>query len=280
MPKITLVGGLMDGGLAARKTIDELLPQRLERLRTATGLPVVFGGATHEGLDDEQLRLDYFLGTVSNSMSGLVVQPGKGLGGSVLRHRTPLRVNDYATTVAITHEYDRAVLTERLTSVFAIPVLVWGQVQGVVYGAVRDRRPIGDRTVQTAIATANQLRRDVEDKLGASPLESPSGARSAVAELAAVIRDTNDPEMRERLIRIRQDLIASAARSGRSKPALTPRETEALRLVEVGASNPEIATQLGLSLETVKAYLRSAMRRLEVHTRAAAAQQARVHGLL
>lgn len=270
----------MDGGLAARKTMDELLPERLARLRTATGLPVVFGGATHEGLDDEQLRLDYLLGTVGNAMRRLVVQPGKGLGGSVLRHRTPLRVNDYATTVAITHEYDRAVLAERLTSVFAIPVLVWGQVQGVVYGAVRDRRPIGDRTVQTAIATANQLRRDVEDKLGESPLESPSGARSAAAELAAVIRDTHDPEMRERLIRIRQELIVSAARAGRSKPVLTPREIETLRLVEIGESNPEIAAKLGLSLETVKAYLRSAMRRLEVHTRTGAAHQARRHGLL
>jgi hypothetical protein len=68
-------------------------------------------------------------------------QPGKGLGGSVLRHRAPLRVNDYVTTSAVTHEYDQAVRAERFTSVFAVPVLVWGEVRGVLYGAVPNRRP-------------------------------------------------------------------------------------------------------------------------------------------
>jgi DNA-binding CsgD family transcriptional regulator len=148
-----------------------------------------------------------------------------------------------------------------------------------MYGAVRDRRPIGDRTVQAAIGAANQLRRDIEDKLGHRPGETEYEVRSAVAELGAVIRDTRDPELRERLIRIRQSLIGGSGRV-ETKPVLTPREIETLRMVAVGSSNAEIATRLGLSLETVKAYLRSAMRRLEVRNPAAAAHQARLHGLL
>jgi DNA-binding CsgD family transcriptional regulator len=280
MVEITMVGGVMDNGFAARSMIDKMLPERLERLRSATGLPVVFGGVTRQGPEGEQLVLEHLTGTVGDKLQGLVVPQGRGLGGSVLRERTPQRVSDYATTMAITHEYDQAVVqAERLTSVIAIPVVVSGEVQGVMYGAVRDRRPIGDRTVQAAIGAANQLRSDIEDKLGQRPGETGYEVRSAVAELGAVIRDTRDPELRERLIRIRQSLIAGSGRV-EAKPVLTPREIETLRLVAVGSSNSEIATRLGLSLETVKAYLRSAMRRLEVRNPAAAAHQARLHGLL
>jgi DNA-binding CsgD family transcriptional regulator len=61
---------------------------------------------------------------------------------------------------------------------------------------------------------------------------------------------------------------------------LAPRELDALRLVAVGASNVEIAAQLGLSPETVKAYLRTAMRKLDVHNRTAAVHAARLAGIL
>src|ERR1700754_4989177 len=221
MVQITMVGGVMDNGFAARPMIDEMLPERLERLRSATGLPVVFGGVTQEGPEGDQLVLEHLTGTVGDKLRGLVVPQGRGLGGSVLRERTPQRVTDYATTMEITHEYDQAVVqAERLTSVFAIPVVVWGEVQGVMYGAVRDRRPIGDRTVQAAIGAANQLRRDIEDKLGHRPGETAYEVRSAVAELGAVIRDTRDPELRERLIRIRQSLIGGSGRV-ETKPVLT-----------------------------------------------------------
>jgi DNA-binding CsgD family transcriptional regulator len=101
---------------------------------------------------------------------------------------------------------------------------------------------------------------------------------SALTELTAVIHDTTDPALRARLIRIQYDLTT------RHGPApistLAPREIDTLRLVEVGASNLEIAVRLGLGLETVKAYLRSAMRKLAVHNRTAAAHQARRSGML
>jgi DNA-binding NarL/FixJ family response regulator len=52
------------------------------------------------------------------------------------------------------------------------------------------------------------------------------------------------------------------------------------RMAEIGAGNLEIAARLGLGLETVKAYLRSAMRKLAVHNRTAAAHPARQSGML
>lgn len=269
----------MDDAVVTQQMIDTLLPERLKRLRTATGLPVVLGGVTSQGVEGVQLVLDRLVGTFGDSLRGLVVRPGKGLGGCVMRRRTPLRVSDYTTTMAITHEYDQVVRAEGLTSVLAVPVLIGGEVVGVLYGAVRDRRPIDDRTVRTAIVVADQLQCDIEAQLCLGPGETAHPSRDALAELAAVIRDTREPGLRARLVRIFQDLSGQHVRID-SRPILSPREIDVLRLAEVGASNVEIAARLGLSLETIKSYLRSAMRKLEVHNRTAAAHRARLEGLL
>lgn len=271
----------MDDQLTVRDMIDELLPERLERLRQVTGLPVVLGGSTRHGDDGRALVLDRLIGTVGDSLRGLAIQPGKGLGGRVLSRRAPLRVHDYATEIGITHDYDQVVLEEGLTSVLAVPLLIRGQVRGVLYGAVHDRRHIGDRAVRSAVVLAEQLQQDVESWLRGRPGERGGQSQMALTELAAVIRETADPALRARLIRIRQEL-SGPCRSARldTKSILSPRETDTLRLVEVGESNLEIAARLGLSLETVKAYLRSAMRKLDVHNRTAAAHRARQSGVL
>ncbi|MEV7044549.1 LuxR C-terminal-related transcriptional regulator [Amycolatopsis sp. NPDC051061] len=261
---------------ALQRIIDELLPERLERLRKVTGLPIVLGGATRRDATGVRLVLDRLVGNSGESLRGLVVHAGKGLGGCVLRSRTPFRVNDYASTMAITHDYDQAVHQEGLTSVFAVPILVRGEVGGVLYGAVREGSPIGDRTVRGAVVVAGQLQSDVELRLRRNPADR---SREALAELAALIRDTADPVLRARLERIRTDLSREPVRP-EAEFSLSPREIDVLQLVEVGAANLEIAARLGLSLETVKAYLRSAMRKLEVHNRTAAAHRARLGGLL
>ncbi|WP_432846386.1 LuxR C-terminal-related transcriptional regulator [Amycolatopsis sp. CA-161197] len=271
----------VDDGSAIRRIIDDLLPERLERLRKVTGLPIALGGTTRHGTGGLHLVLDRLMGNSGDALRGLVVQSGKGLGGCVLRSRTPFRVNDYASTMAITHEYDVVVRQEGLTSVFAVPVLVRGEVRGVLYGAVREGNPIGDRTVRSAVVVAEQLQSDVEGRLRRDPGHAAVRSRGALAELAALIRDTSDPQLRARLERIQADLTGEPARAEVAASAsLAPREIDVLRLAEVGASNLEIAARLGLSLETVKAYLRSAMRKLEVHNRTAAAHQARLNGLL
>lgn len=63
-------------------------------------------------------------------------------------------------------------------------------------------------------------------------------------------------------------------------PALSPREIEALQHVAAGSTNAEIATRLGLTVGTVKAYLHSAMRKLDTRNRARAVIAARAAGLI
>ncbi|MEP7355764.1 MAG: LuxR C-terminal-related transcriptional regulator [Anaerolineales bacterium] len=62
--------------------------------------------------------------------------------------------------------------------------------------------------------------------------------------------------------------------------ALTPREIEVLRLLDLDLSNPQIAERLVVSRRTVDAHLRSIYDKLGVKTRAAAIRAAHAHGML
>lgn len=63
------------------------------------------------------------------------------------------------------------------------------------------------------------------------------------------------------------------------RPALTPRETDVLRLVRLGLANKQIARRLDISERTVKAHLTSAFQRIGVADRTQAALWAERHGL-
>jgi len=61
---------------------------------------------------------------------------------------------------------------------------------------------------------------------------------------------------------------------------LSPRETDVLARVALGATNAEIASSLTLKEATVKSYLQSAMAKLDASTRHSAVAKARRVGLL
>jgi PAS domain S-box-containing protein len=58
-------------------------------------------------------------------------------------------------------------------------------------------------------------------------------------------------------------------------PHLTPRQAEVLRLLEHGRSTEQIATELHLSVETVRNHIRALLRNLGVHSRLEAVAVAR-----
>ncbi|WP_436499952.1 LuxR C-terminal-related transcriptional regulator [Actinokineospora sp. HUAS TT18] len=262
-----------------RNMIENLLARRLPLLRQLTGLPVVFGGAVRQ-VGAGRLVINQLFGTLSQSLNGLVVPSGRGLGGTAIERGSPFLVNDYASNKAITHDYDRIVVDhERLTSIFAFPIKLNGQVGAIIYGAVRDDAPIGQVALRHAGVVARKLEKELDGLIGRPTPPQPPSVNSALTDLAAIIRTTDDPTLRDKLARIHQQL-GGAPLAPAADAVLAAREVDALRLVAVGASNAEIAQRLGLSPETVKAYLRSAMRKLEVHNRTAAVHAARTAGIL
>jgi DNA-binding CsgD family transcriptional regulator len=272
----------MDDGVVA--AIDQALPERLRALQRVSGIPVVFGGSTRPAPQGQLIEISRLVGTLGTSLRGVRVPAGRGLGGTVLRSGVPNRVNDYATADKISHDYDAIVVhDERLTSMFAVPVVVRGTVRAVFYGAVRGCQPIGDRAVRAAAVVAGQLARELE-RPPANGEDPHLASATALDELADVIRQTNNCDLRARLLRIHRQLGGRFAGEAPLPPVvgrpLSRRELDVLRLVAVGASNLEIAGELRLSPETVKTYLQTAMRRLGARNRTAAVHAARESGLL
>jgi DNA-binding NarL/FixJ family response regulator len=69
-------------------------------------------------------------------------------------------------------------------------------------------------------------------------------------------------------------------REGTTRPSLSPRELEVLRLVSRGRSNPEIARELFIGEATVKTHLLHVFEKLEVSDRTRAVTLALELGLL
>ncbi|MEV7844790.1 response regulator transcription factor [Streptomyces cyaneofuscatus] len=269
----------------------------LAGLRRTSGLPVAFGGLLS---DARHARIGELDGARTGALRGLVISAGSGLGGKAIALARPCAVTDYPTSRHISHEYDTAVAAEGLRSVVAVPVVVRRTVRGVLYGALRTPVSLGDRTFDAAVAAA----RDVEQALAvrdevrellaltreqaaAGPGAAPGAwedVREAHRELRALAPRVADPALRDELLAVCGRL--ASASGARATPAaavevrLAPREVDVVACVAAGATNAAAARQLGLRPETVKGYLRSAMRKLGAHTRLEAVVAARRAGLL
>lgn len=263
----------------------------LLRLRRGTGLPVAFGGLV-EG--QRQVRIGELTGTGTRALCGLAVSSGNGLGGKAVALSRPCAVTDYHDSRHISHEYDSAVAAEGLRSVLAVPVVVRRRVRGVLYGALRSAQPLGDRTLSAAVAAARDVEqalvvRDEVHALIAAAREPQAGAgaaweqvreaHGALRELAPRIADT---ALRAEILAVCGRLASAATVPPARERAvgLAPREVDVLACVAGGATNAATAERLGLRPETVKGYLRSAMRKLGAHTRLEAVVAARRVGLL
>ncbi|MER6067885.1 helix-turn-helix transcriptional regulator [Streptomyces sp. NPDC001817] len=261
----------------------------LARLRRATGLPVVFGGLVESGRP--QIRISELSGTTTTALRALAVTSGSGLGGKAVALARPCAVTDYASSRQISHEYDVPVAAEGIRSIVAVPVVVRRRVRGVLYGALRSAQPLGDRTLGAAMAVARDVEqalvvRDEARGLLAAARPGPAGGdqgaaweqvREAHAALRALVPRIADPDLRAELLAA-CGLLTTPARSG--GVTLAPRELDVLSWVAAGATNAAVAERLGLRAETVKGYLRSAMRKLGAHTRGEAVTEARRAGLM
>jgi LuxR family transcriptional regulator, regulator of acetate metabolism len=221
--------------------------------------------------------LDRFVGARAGTLRNVTSAVGRGLGGQCIGQRRPVAVGDYLAARGITHEFDRQVAGEGIRAIFAIPVLEGATVREVVYGAARRPASFSDRVIDRAAGLV---------RTAARATAGPGTAASEVgAELAQVAREVTDPALRRRLSELSARLTGASGaglpgpRPG-ARPGLTPRELDVLAEVARGHGNAQVAARLGLSEQTVKSYLKSAMAKLDGHTRGEAVYRARAAGLL
>ncbi|MGW9157782.1 MULTISPECIES: LuxR C-terminal-related transcriptional regulator [unclassified Microbacterium] len=273
----------------------ELVAQAVRELARRTRFPVAFGGLIEEGV----VSVTSIVGARTRSLDGLRVRPERGLGGRAMMELRPRMTSDYGSSQQITHDYDVFVLGEGLRTLLALPIVVHGRSRGVLYAGAWNEEQVGGITTAPAMQVAQsvadelRIRDEVQRRLEASPLASDVVAppqrealRESFAELRSIAASVDDAAIRARIAEVERRLVALAADAAPATTApvptvhLSPRETDVLACAALGSTNAEIAAQLGLREGTVKAYLGTAMSKLDASTRHAAVTRARRAGLL
>lgn len=127
------------------------LLDRTAALRAATGQVVESLGAEmsfaaqREGPRSAVIRALH--GARGRSLADLEVPLGRGLGGYVLELAGPTWVPEYKQASGISHEFDVPVSAEGLVGVLAVPLMLGGDVLGVVYAGFRHKHEFGDQMV-------------------------------------------------------------------------------------------------------------------------------------
>lgn len=273
----------------------ELVANAVRELARRTRFPVAFGGLIEEGV----VSVTSIVGARTRSLDGLRVRPERGLGGRAMMELRPRMTSDYGSSQQITHDYDVFVLGEGLRTLLALPIIVQGRSRGVLYAGGWDEEQVGGVTtapaMQVAQSVADELRirdevqRRLQTSVAGTEVVAPpqrEELRESFAELRSIAASVDDADIRARIAQVERRLVALA---GEATPVttgtvptihLSPRETDVLACAALGSTNAEIASQLGLREGTVKAYLGTAMSKLDASTRHAAVTRARRAGLL
>jgi LuxR family transcriptional regulator, regulator of acetate metabolism len=278
----------------ATDTDEQLMARAVSELAHRTRFPVAFGGFEQGG----SVHVSSIVGARTRSIDGLVVASMRGLGGRALHEKRPRLALDYKVARGITHDYDRAILGEGISTLFAIPVVVSGVTRGVLYCGSWSEAPVGDPVARPAFGVADELatelrvRDEVERRMAQLPTTGPitlmSSAREELretyAELRTITATVGDGALRDRLQHLERR-IASLSRDDSTATdteavRLTAREIDVLACAALGATNAEIGVSLSLKEATVKSYLAAAMAKLDASTRHAAVAKARRHGIL
>lgn len=277
------------------ETETELVARAVRELAQRTRFPVAFGGLIDEGV----VSVTSIVGNRTHSLDGLRVRPERGLGGRAMMELRPRMTNDYGSSQQITHDYDVFVLGEGLRTLLALPIVVSGRPRGVLYAGAWDKTPVGGVTTAPAMQVAQsvadelRIRDEVDRRLRAATPAMEAVAprqreelRESFAELRSIAASVADAELRARIAQVERRLVTLAEDSMPTTTGPIPtihlsrRETDVLACAALGATNAEIAGQLGLREGTVKAYLGTAMSKLDASTRHAAVTKARRAGLL
>lgn len=283
--------------LAASAADADLLSQAVTALARRTGMPIAFGGYER----NDAVHVTRVVGNRTAHIPGLVIRPGRGLGGRAMIEHRPRLAIDYGASRQITHDYDSAILGEGISTLFSVPILVSGRTRGLLYCGTPALAPLGDSVAHHAVAVAHEVstelrvRDEVQRRIAQlrprdeepSPTLTASAReqlRESYAELRSIAADIDDAAIRERLASL-QLRLASLSRDD-TEPhepidvRLSPREIDVLACAALGSTNAEVADALQLREGTVKSYLQSAMSKLGASTRHAAVARARRAGLL
>lgn len=289
-----LVTTMMPGSDVAKRILEDAV----QEFAQATRFPLAFGGFEQAGI----AHVSALAGNRTLSLHSLKVNSGRGLGGRAMSERRPRLTFDYARCEHITHDYDREVSGEGIVALFAMPVIVSGDVRAVLYGGTRSDSFPGTSFMHAGEAVTKSLANEIliEDEVNrrlevraearaqsrGSALEA---LRSEYAELRRITAAVKDPTLRADLLALERRIAKAGAMRTQvtpepenidPQPHLTQRELDVLSQVALGQTNAEVGRCLSLTESTVKSYLNSVMGKLGASSRFAAVTYARRIGFI
>ncbi|EWT03858.1 response regulator, partial [Intrasporangium chromatireducens Q5-1] len=237
--------------LLARDELEAAIARGVRRLRVTSGADLVFGGPVETGRGGRAaVGIRSLEGNLGRSLAGLRVVAGVGLGGKALALGRPVMIRDYLGSAEIVHDYDDAVAPERIATVLAVPVVVEGDLRGLLYVASRADVPLTRAVVGQAVGVSRAIERDVivaervrrgvralpggggplvvPPRVGAAPRVQPDRA-SLRAELDEAIAAVPDPSLRRRIAELSARLWGGEATAPRVRTDRADRADEADR---------------------------------------------------
>jgi LuxR family transcriptional regulator, regulator of acetate metabolism len=199
----------------------------LDRLPGEVGIDVAFiGELDHTG----NIILGHAVRTRTDAVDGLVVPPGIGLGGRVMKTGRPEWVANYPVGAGLIRPFSADADREGIKGMLAVPLVHAGRWLGVLYGADRAEGRYGDLAVKAleaaaaraanAAAVAERARHTAEvavhderrrlalqlhDTVGAMLFTIGAGVRKLSDDL------DHDPDVRARLETIERQAAEAAA---------------------------------------------------------------------
>ncbi len=106
--------------------------------------------------DAQAMVFRYWAGTRSARDWAIRVEPGKGVGGQVIRSRRPFRTDDYAAEPLITKDYLGPAVEEGVVAQLVVPIFAGDLVDGLLYVSRRAARPFTDEDEAVLVRLAEQ----------------------------------------------------------------------------------------------------------------------------
>ncbi|MEU3558745.1 GAF domain-containing protein [Kitasatospora sp. NPDC006786] len=167
------------GDLAASRDLDAVLQAIVRRARMLLGTDTAYLTLPDEGAGDTYMRVTD--GSVSVLFQTLRLSLGDGLGGLVAQTARPYATPDYRTDERFHHTgtIDAGVLDEGLVAIIGVPLLLGGQVIGVLFAADRTPRAFSPDEVALLCSLAAHA------AIALDTAKSLADTRAALAELNA-----------------------------------------------------------------------------------------------
>ncbi|MFJ2578564.1 helix-turn-helix domain-containing protein [Kitasatospora aureofaciens] len=165
------------GDLAASRDLDTVLQAIVRRARMLLGTDTAYLTLPDEAAGDTYMRVTD--GSVSVLFQTLRLSLGDGLGGLVAQTARPYATPDYRTDDRFHHTgtIDAGVLDEGLVAIIGVPLLLGGQVIGVLFAADRSPRAFSPDEVALLCTLAAHA------AIALDTAKSLADTRAALAEL-------------------------------------------------------------------------------------------------